>query len=65
MYALAACGNHKDDQAGKDNQKHNNSSNQVKEIATDKNVQGDNPQAASIKIAVINNTNVRFIDIPL
>ncbi|PVG26236.1 CamS family sex pheromone protein [Staphylococcus aureus] len=42
IFILAACGNHKDDQAGKDNQKHNNSSNQVKEIATDKNVQGDN-----------------------
>ena len=36
IFILAACGNHKDDQAGKDNQKHNNSSNQVKEIATDK-----------------------------
>ena len=33
IFILAACGNHKDDQAGKDNQKHNNSSNQVKEIA--------------------------------
>ncbi len=30
-----------------DNQKHNNSSNQVKEIATDKNVQGDNYRHSS------------------
>ncbi len=36
IFILAACGNHQMIQAGKDNQKHNNSSNQVKEIATDR-----------------------------
>ncbi|MBO1198376.1 CamS family sex pheromone protein [Staphylococcus simiae] len=42
IFILSACGNGKDDHSEKDNSKNNSNSNQTKQIATDKNVQGDN-----------------------